>query len=38
VAADTIRLIDTDSYREAVWERRTRALHNADRTVDAVRP
>ena len=36
-AADAVRLIEADPYRESVWERRMRALHAAGRTVDAVR-
>jgi DNA-binding SARP family transcriptional activator/predicted ATPase len=36
-AAETVRLIEADPYRESVWERRMRALHAAGRTVDAVR-
>ena len=36
-AADAVRLIEADPYRESVWERRMRALHASGRTVDAVR-
>ena len=36
-AADAVRLIEADPYREAVWERRMRALHASGRTVDALR-
>ena len=34
-AADAVRLIEADPYRESVWERRMRALHACGRTVDA---
>ena len=36
-AAEAVRLIEADPYRESVWERRMRALHAAGRTVEAVR-
>jgi predicted ATPase/DNA-binding SARP family transcriptional activator len=36
-AAEAVRLIDANPYREPVWERRMRALHAAGRTVEAIR-
>jgi len=37
VLSESRRLIETDPYRESVWNQRMRALHAAGRTVDAVR-
>ena len=36
VAAESRGLIETDRYREPLWERRMRSLHAAGRTVDTV--